>query len=371
MIIAITKENESLIKYVCSSLEKDVQVMNGVANIKKFAIQEMKNLNNYSNIIIDLTGINDTEEDIVDAMVALKSMYNIKIIVIATGYEQGNSLLAKLFNEGIYNFIVTADIREQEKELRECIEEGKQYKDAIRYRVNEVINNSTDKIIIKKEYKKLKQCVSIGVAGTQNHIGVTTQAIAITKFLNDLNMNACYIQANKNEDIETLETFFDLDVKEGFFSYQNIDFYKKDKTVNAMEYGYDFYVYDLGVLSDLSDSDIFMTKDVKIIVSGTKSWEQDNLMKVFDIIGESTDVNYLFNYTAEAQRNDIAANMGKLNVKTYFINYMPDPFNIGNNEKEYHQLLKEYIAEKSIRTEVIPIQKKKSFLSKFIGRREK
>ena len=36
MIIAITKENESLIKYVCSSLEKDVQVMNGIANIKKF-----------------------------------------------------------------------------------------------------------------------------------------------------------------------------------------------------------------------------------------------------------------------------------------------------------------------------------------------
>lgn len=236
MIIAITKENESLIKYVCSSLERDVQVMNGVANIKRFAIQEMKNLNNYSNVIIDLTGVNDSEDNIVDAIVALKSMYNIKIIVIAIGYEYGNSLLSKLFNEGIYNFIITTDIREQEKELIECIEAGKQYKDAVRFRVNEVVNNSTDKIIVKKEYKKLKQCVSIGIVGTQKHIGVTTQAIAITKFLNDLHMNACYIQANKSEDIETLETFFDLDVKEGFFNYQNIDFYKKEKTVNAMEY---------------------------------------------------------------------------------------------------------------------------------------
>ena len=369
MIISITRDNESLVKYVCNKLNEDVQVINGVTNIRRFAIQEMKNLNNYSNIIIDLIGLNDSENDIVEAMVALKSMYNIRITIIATGYEYGNSLLSKLFNEGIYNFVTSTDIREQEEELFYCLNIGKEYKDSVRYRANEIISNSTDKIIIKKEYKKLKQCVTIGVVGTQTHIGTTTQAIAITKFLNDLRMNACYIQANKSDDIETLETFFDIDVKEGFFSYQNIDMYQKEKTISAIEYGYDFYVYDMGVLNEISDIDSFLTKDVKIIVSGSKSWEQDNLMEVFKLVGETTDINYLFNFTADIQKNDITTNMGELGAKTYFINYMPNPFEIENNEKEYHQILKEYIAEKSIRTEVIPIQKKKSFLSKFIGRR--
>ena len=54
MIIGITRDNESLIKYVCNILSEDVQVMTGVTNIRRFANQEMKNLNNYSNIIIDL-----------------------------------------------------------------------------------------------------------------------------------------------------------------------------------------------------------------------------------------------------------------------------------------------------------------------------
>lgn len=369
MIIGITRDNESLIKYVCNILGEDVQVMTGVTNIRRFAIQEMKNLNNYSNIIIDLTGLHDAEEDIVDAVVALKSMYNINISIIATGYEYGNSLLAKLFNEGIYNFITSTNDKEIERDLLYCIQTGKNYRDSVRFRTAEVINSSTDKIIIKKEYKKLKQCVTIGIAGTQSHIGVTTQALAITKFLNDLRMNACYIQANNREDIETLETFFDVDSKEGFFTYQNIDIYNKDKTVNAIEYGYDFYVYDMGVLSEISDIDSFLTKDVKIIVSGSKSWEQDSLMNVFEAVGESTDINYLFNFTAANQKEDIISNMGRLGVKTYFMNYMPNPLEIESNENEYHKILNEYIAEKSVKTEVIPIQKKKGFFSKFRERR--
>ena len=371
MIIAVTRDNENLINQVCNTLGNDVQIMTGVTNIKRFAIQEMRNLNNYSNIIIDLIGLVDSEEDIVDAVVALKSMYSIRITIIATGYQYGNSLLAKLFNEGIYNFVTSIDIREQEKELYQCISgDGKQYKDSIRYRNTENLSTG-DKIIVKKEYKKLKQCVTIAIAGTEKHIGVTTQALAITKFLNTLNMNACYIQANKKQDIETLEAFFDVEVKEGFISYSGIDIYNKDKTVNAIEYGYDFYIYDMGNFNEIADLDSFLTKDVKIIVSGTKSWEQDNLMLVFDKLGIVNNINYIFNFAPEIQKVEITENMGKLGVRTVFSNYMPDPFVVDANENEYQKILSDYIAEKSIKTEVIPMQKKKGFLVNLMERRNK
>ncbi len=370
MIIALTRDNENLIRTVCKDIDYDFQVMLGITNLRKFAIQEMKNLSNYEDIIIDLVGLADSEEDVVNAVVALKSMYNIKITILAFGYEHGNTLLAKLFNEGIYNFVTAREERKQEDELKYCLETGKEYKDSVRFR-SEEITSSGDRIIIKKEYKKLKQSVTIAICGSESHIGVTTQALAITKFLNDLKLNACYIQANQKEDIETLESFFDVNVKEGFISYMECDLYKKDNTIAAMQYGYDFYIYDMGNIQNIESIDNFLTKDIKIVVAGTKSWEQDNLIKVFDLVSDVKDINYIFSFSAEAERNSIKSNMGVLGVKTLFSNYIPNPFEYRENEELYHQLLKDYIAERSIHTEIIPIEKKQNIFQKFMERRKK
>ena len=45
-------------------------------------------------------------------------MYNIKIIIVALGYKEGNNLLSKLFNEGIYNFVLLLFIKKSRKLLR-------------------------------------------------------------------------------------------------------------------------------------------------------------------------------------------------------------------------------------------------------------
>ena len=205
--------------------------------------------------------------------------------------------------------------------------------------------------------KKLKQCVTIGVAGTQNHIGTTSQALLITKFLTDLKLNVCYIQANGKEDIQTLEDMYDITKKDDFISYENIDMYEKDKTINAMGYGYDFYVYDMGNLQEINDIDSFITKDVRIVVSGTKAWEQDNLLKIFNKLGVLEDINFIFNFTPVEEQSEITKNMGKFGVKTYFSKYVPNPFIPTENEKLYHSLFKDYIAEKSSSLEIVPIKR--------------
>jgi len=238
MIIYISKDNEGLISCLKNTVNSnEIQTITGVTHLKKFVLQEMKNINNFQHIIIDITGLTDTEDDIVDSIVAIKSMYVIRIIIVALGYQYGNSTLARLFNEGIYNFVTATTINEQEQELLECISaEGMQYKDSIRFRQTETTVNTKDKVIIKKEYKKIKQCVTIAVSGSQAHIGATTQALLITKFLSNLNLNVCYIQANGKSDIETLETMYDVTKKDDFLNYSNIDMYSKDKAVNAVGY---------------------------------------------------------------------------------------------------------------------------------------
>lgn len=362
MIIYVSKENEKLIACLKDIVNtSEIQTITGVKQLKRFVLQEMKNLNNFEHIIIDIAGLSDSEDEIIDSIVAIKSMYSIRIIIVALGYQYGNSTLARLFNEGIYNFVTQTDYNSQSRELIECITVGKQYKDSVRFRQVEPIQSSKDKVIIKKEYKKLKQCVTIAVGGTQSHIGTTSQALLITKFLSDLKLNVCYIQANGKNDIQTLNDLYEITQKNDFISYQNIDMYDKDKTIKAMGYGYDFYVYDMGCIDDIIDIDNFITKDIKIIVSGSKAWEQENLLKVFDKFRTLEDINFIFNFTPEKEQTEITNNMGKFGIKTYFSDYVPNPFMPDKNEELYHQILKDYIAEKSSSLEIVPMKNKKLF----------
>ena len=121
LILAITRDNEKLICEVCKENGfENPQVLTGVDSLKKFAVQELRNLNNYKQIIIDIASTKETENEIVQAVVAIKSMYNIKIIIVALGFQEGNSLLAKLFNEGIYNFVNASTYFEQKEQFRNC-----------------------------------------------------------------------------------------------------------------------------------------------------------------------------------------------------------------------------------------------------------
>ena len=94
LVLAITRENEKLIYEVCKENNLNTpQVLTGVDSLKKFAVQELRNLNNYDQIIIDITSTKETEDEIVQSVVAIKSMYNIRIIIVAPGLDEGNKLL--------------------------------------------------------------------------------------------------------------------------------------------------------------------------------------------------------------------------------------------------------------------------------------
>ena len=64
LILAITRENEKIIYEVCKENEFETpQVLTGVDSLKRFAIQELKNLNNYKQIIIDVDSTKESEEE--------------------------------------------------------------------------------------------------------------------------------------------------------------------------------------------------------------------------------------------------------------------------------------------------------------------
>ena len=155
MILMITKENEKLISEVCLENHiEDYQILTTVANLYNFTVTELKSLNNFNQLVIDVTSINDTEKQLIDAIVTLKTIYmDLRITILAIGYQPGNTLLSKLFSESIFNFVTATEYHTQKEEFKKCLTVGNSYSDSISYRYKE---NSKDtqksKVIIKKEY---------------------------------------------------------------------------------------------------------------------------------------------------------------------------------------------------------------------------
>ena len=127
MILAISNEQEKLISECCKENGfEDVQIYTGIKSLNSFIIRDLRNLNNFKYIIIDITSTKESEEEIIKTIVAIKSMYNIRVIIMALGYKEGSTLLSKLFLEGIYNFIIGDTYQMQKEEFKSCLSEERE-----------------------------------------------------------------------------------------------------------------------------------------------------------------------------------------------------------------------------------------------------
>lgn len=129
-------------------------------------------------------------------------------------------------------------------------------------------------------------------------------------------------------------------------------------------------MYDMGNIKDIVDIDNFITKDIKIVVAGSKAWEQSNVIEVFDKIKELNDVNFIFSFTDELLQKTVIKNMGKFKNKTYFSGYIPDPFYAIYNKDIYNKILEDVLINKIEKINTIRINEcinfmKKQFFIKF------
>ncbi|MCL2776216.1 MAG: hypothetical protein FWD71_23185, partial [Oscillospiraceae bacterium] len=73
-----------------------------------------------------------------------------------------------------------------------------------------------------------------------------------------------------------------------------------------------------------TDPEIFLSKDIKIIVGGTKTWEMLPYKGIFWRIGDNWGINFIMSFAPPSEFAEIRGLMG--GFKTYFAEYAPYPF---------------------------------------------
>ena len=339
-------------------------------NLEKFMQTELRNLNSIDYLIIDLQAIENltSDDEIISKITLIRKMYNLRIIVIAQGYKHGNILLGKIFNLGIYNIVTEIDDIKFKEELEKALSiEGMSFGNSIKYKIdNQIIAVNQTTKLIKENYIRVKQTVNIGVVGTEKHIGATTMAINLTKYLSELtNIKACYIENNNHNSIGNL-----IENKEALYSenmnritYKGIDMFLKPKNMSdILANNYNFYIYDYGALNELTEEEkmSFLTRDLKIVVSGNKIWEIPNLINCFQIIGEDTSTYLVFNFAKESEKENFRISLGNYwKERTTFSEYITHPFIVGN-KYFFETILKPYL----INTDVTEKKRKFNFFKK-------
>lgn len=163
MLNYIASENTSqIIQKVCK--DKNILILYETkerVDILKYLKETKVNFNLIKYFIIEINNITNSEKEIIDSIYNFNRLHQrIRIIVIAQGLEEQNTLLTELYNKEIYNIINEVSELEIEESLIKCLSEGMQKKDAKKFeKVEEIIQkeNKTKKEKSKNKPKKEKE----------------------------------------------------------------------------------------------------------------------------------------------------------------------------------------------------------------------
>lgn len=311
-----------------------IKKLSGEFYLNKFVVHDMRNLNHYSYVAIDLQAIKDVEQEIIEALRAFKVMYDSRVIIFAEGKSKEENLIKSLVNEKIYNIITANTVAEIKEEILKCVsEEGMTYEDYFTRDNNKLSGNVSQYIFKQKDIK-------IAVVGVSRKCGTTTTAFNLTNYLYRLGAKVSYTEANDNNHLQVIADYYEF-IKDGGESlkYRGVEYYPNKQFPNENN----FNVFDIGVLNGTT-LPIYKACNVRMLCSGSKPYEIAEYKKALESISELR-INTILNFCTELGRTNFKKLVENENNKAYFTDYSPNLFDGKVNEKIFKEILKDYIIE--------------------------
>ena len=329
------------------------------SNLKRLVIGSAADFSHASRFVIDLSAVKDTNEEVLEAVASFKTMYpDTRVIVIADREPPDSPIFARLFDMCVYDIVTDPD----GDGLKKSLTTGMTKEDVVSFQVEKpdltgrakeekaVLETTTDpapppvteSITANRDFKKHKQFVTVAVCATEPHMGATHHALLMTKFLCGVGFRVCYLEASERRNILYLARAYTINANENkrLLQFEGVDMYFDFRLPEVIGAGYDFLVFDLGRFGEF-ESASFLTKDIKVVVSGAKAWEMPAYNAVFGTIEGCRDVQFVMNHAPPDEQDGIRALMG--GYTTYFSEYAPYPFATGVNPGIYKDIFRDYL----------------------------
>ena len=366
MIIYISELRPDLLDEVCGKLFMIVTKIQQ-PHLKKLLIGSAADFSHATRLVIDLSSMKDTGDEIIEAVAAFKAMYpSARVVVIADREPPDSPLFARLFKLEVYDIVTNLD----GDSLKKCLTVGIT-KDEVAHQVEkppalapcEAVSGDPslmrEKITANKDFKKHKQFVTVAVCATEPHMGATHQALLMAKFISGAGFKACYLEANERRNILYLARAYPVNANERkhLLQFEGVDMYFDFKLPEVVG-NYDFLIFDFGRFGEFEPVS-FLTKDIKIIVGGAKAWEMPAYTAVFDAIDGCRDIRFILNHAPPAETRSIRELMG--GWETYFSEYAPYPFAVGVNLDIYKDIFRDYLTIERVSASTAQADKKGFF----------
>jgi len=387
MILFLTIARENLLDAVVNKLFLGIDKIH-LNSLESFVLSKGNALSHAKYLVIDLAGLIDSDDEIVQSLNHLKTIYDMHIVVLADKeeiFEGKKELLRRICEKGVYNIAVSPD------EIEHCIIKGKTQDEAREIFASRPKDEApsieptivTDlprpgkreppatpsappraKILAKKDFRQYNDQISIGVCGTETHVGCTHNALLIARFLKDVGFKVAYLEAGGRDDIKYLNQgqlpHILHNAQKNLLQVSGVNlFYSGFDMVRMMAEKCDFYVFDLGAFTP-DKAELFLMRNIRVMVGGSKPWEMQTVKWVARELGGVNAVHYLLNFAIPTEKQKLLNDMGDASRNTYFTEYAPDPFTSDVNLEAYTNIFKEYIQQDETESAApLPPQKKK------------
>lgn len=312
--------------------------------------------------VIDLSAIDDLDEDILQAFKMFRTMYDeTRCIVIAPYRQAGDVLLSQLFALGIWNIIATNDYLNLKKSLEHCLsDKGMSFKEGLIFKDVKQI----EKVDINEA--KAVSRVMIGLTGSQKRIGTTHSAVMLAGCLRKKGYMVAAVEFNSSGAFQKIREDFGEKLHEHFyFSMNGIDYYpdiERESFQKVLEKSYNFIIMDFGNYQECNIEE-YHKCHVRLICAGSKAWELEYAASILQQHDDEIlkHIHFYFNFTDKNYEKPIKKQMKNSkgeSLNVHFLEYRSDPFNT-EDFPAIEQLLGEYLRSKPVKRGIFGRRKNK------------
>lgn len=333
-----SNENINIFDFLINDHGMVIKKLSGTFSLKQFVINDMRSLNHYAYVAIDMKALKDSEEEIIESVKAFKKMFSSRVIFYIEDIENNEGLIQSLIEQGIYNIISADTVDELNKEIQKVISDIGMSKRELQLKLSRVrgINNA-----YIPEYSFGEKSISIAITGANHKVGTTTMAMNMCNYLSSIGATVCYVEANTNGHIKELPSAYKgMAVKENLIIYNGVKYLSLNAQSNDK---YHFVIYDMGVIKPKIINVIKNKCDVRVLCATAKPYEIGDYEKAINLLDDA-NIYTIFSFVQDIAKSKLKNKYGDI----FFSEYSPNLFGSEKNKDIWERILDKYITKNTI-----------------------